>query len=126
VQLVTAPAAAPWIEMFLNVDSAQRLSTPALETLAVIAYRQPVSRASIEAIRGVDCAGVLRSLMQRGLIEEVGRLETVGRPILYGVTEPFMRHFGLESLSDLPPLEAKDEELLDSAGKIGKGVGSRE
>lgn len=115
VQLVSAPEAAAVIERFLNLDPRTRLSAPALETLAVIAYRQPVTRVQIEAVRGVDCAGVLRSLTQRGLIAEVGRQESVGRPILYGVTELFMQHFGLLGLGDLPPLEETDADRLHAA-----------
>jgi segregation and condensation protein B len=115
VQLVTAPAAAPFIETFLNLDNSTRLSSPALETLAVIAYRQPVTRAQIEAVRGVDCSGVLRSLMLRGLVVEVGRMEGIGRPILYGVTELFMQHFGLMEMGELPPLEETDADRLWAA-----------
>jgi segregation and condensation protein B len=115
VQLVTAPAAAAFIETFLNLDTSTRLSGPALETLAVIAYRQPVTRAQIEAVRGVDCAGVLRSLVQRGLVAETGRLETAGRPILYSVTERFMQHFGLVEMNDLPPLEETEADRLWAA-----------
>jgi segregation and condensation protein B len=115
VQLVTAPAAAPFIEMFLNLDNTTRLSGPALETLAVIAYRQPVTRAQIEAVRGVDCAGVLRSLVQRGLVADIGRMETAGRPILYGVTELFMQHFGLMEMAELPPLEETEADQLWAA-----------
>jgi segregation and condensation protein B len=115
VQLVTAPAAAPYIETFLNLDNTTRLSGPALETLAIIAYRQPVTRAQIEAVRGVDCAGVLRSLVQRGLIADVGRAEGMGRPILYGVTELFMQHFGLMEMNELPPLEETEADRLWAA-----------
>lgn len=114
-QLVTAPEAASLVEAFLNLDLSSRLSGPALETLAVIAYRQPVTRAQIEGVRGVDCAGILRSLQQRGLIDEVGRLDTVGRPILYGATELFMQHFGLTALDELPALEQPDADLLWAA-----------
>ncbi len=117
-QLVTAPAAAPFIELFLNLDTSTRLSSPALETLAVIAYRQPVTRAQIEAVRGVDCAGVLRSLVQRGLVVEVGRMEGIGRPILYGVTELFMQHFGLMEMGELPPLAESDADRLWTATVI--------
>lgn len=114
-QLVTAPAAAAIIETFLNLDMTAKLSAPALETLAVVAYRQPVTRAQVEAVRGVDCSGILRSLLQRGLIEEVDRLDAPGRPVLYGVTDLFMQHFGLTSLQELPPLESKETEQLDKA-----------
>jgi segregation and condensation protein B len=119
-QLVTIPAVAALVEEFLNLDLSTRLSTPALETLAVIAYRQPVIRTQIEAVRGVDSAGVLRSLLQRGLIEEIGRLEVAGRPILYGVTDLFMQHFGLTSLAELPPLEASDNDLLQATTRLAE------
>ncbi len=112
-QLVTAPAAAAIIETFLNLDMTTKLSAPALETLAVVAYRQPVTRAQVEAVRGVDCSGILRSLLQRGLVEEVDRLDAPGRPVLYGVTDLFMQHFGLTSLHELPPLETNETEQLD-------------
>lgn len=114
-QLVTSPAAAALIETFLNLDMTAKLSAPALETLAVVAYRQPVTRAQVEAVRGVDCSGILRSLLQRGLIEEVDRLDAPGRPVLYGVTDLFMQHFGLTSLQELPPLETNETEQLDKA-----------
>jgi segregation and condensation protein B len=120
VQLVTAPAAASYIESFLKLETTTRLSGPALETLAVIAYRQPVTRAQIEAIRGVDCATVLRSLTQRGLVAEAGRLETVGRPILYSVTELFMQHFGLVDLGELPPLEEGEADRLRAASVLAE------
>ncbi len=117
-QLVSLPAAGPLIERFLSLDLTTRLSGPALETLAVIAYRQPITRAQIEAVRGVDSAGVLRSLVQRGLIEERGRLETAGRPILYWVTDFFLQHFGLTELSQLPPLAAPELDLLESTTQL--------
>jgi segregation and condensation protein B len=119
-QIVTAPAAAPYIERFLNLDTSSKLSGPALETLAVVAYRQPVTRSQVEAVRGVDCAAVLRSLTQRGLIEEVGRLDVAGRPILYGVTELFMQHFGLTDLGELPPLEQTDADTLWAATALAE------
>jgi len=112
VRLVTRPDAALAIEEFLNLDLSTRLSGAALETLAVIAYRQPVTRAQIEAVRGVECGGVLRTLIQRGLVEEVGRLEGVGRPFLYAITEHFMHHFGITNLSQLPPLEDPEKDML--------------
>ncbi|MCB9159080.1 MAG: SMC-Scp complex subunit ScpB [Caldilineaceae bacterium] len=95
-----------------------RLSGPALETLAVIAYRQPVTRAQVEAVRGVDCSGVLRSLLQRGLIEDAGRLETVGRPILYSVTDLFMQHFGLTGMNELPELKTDEADTLWAATEL--------
>lgn len=113
-QLVTVPAAAPLIESFLTLEASARLSGPALETLAIVAYRQPVTRAQIEAVRGVDCSGLLRSLLQRGLLEEFDRLDVPGRPVRYGVTELFIHHFGLTRLQELPPLERAEDEQLDT------------
>lgn len=104
VQMVTAPEAAPYIERFLDLDLSSKLSAPALETLAVIAYQQPVTRAQIEAVRGVSCDSVLRTLVSKGLIEEMGRLPQAGRPILYGTTFEFLQYFGLRDLAELPPL----------------------
>jgi len=108
VQLVSAPEAAPYVERFLGLGTTGKLSRAALETLAIIAYRQPITRAGIEAIRGVNSDSVLRTLLSWGLIEEVGRLEQAGRPILYGTTFAFLQHFGLQSLDDLPPLEGEE------------------
>jgi segregation and condensation protein B len=106
VQLVSAPEASATIARFLGVQhAAQRLSNAALETLAIIAYKQPVTRAGLEAIRGVDCSGAVRTLLQRGLINEVGRLQTAGRPTLYATTEEFLKQFGIDSLAHLPPIE---------------------
>jgi segregation and condensation protein B len=105
VQLVSAPEAAAAVARFLDVGAPPRPSTAALEVLAIIAYRQPITRAHIEAIRGVDSSGVIRALLARDLIAEVGRLETVGRPILYATTDEFLRQFGMGSLAELPPLE---------------------
>ncbi len=104
VQLVTAPQAGPVVARFLGVQTTTRLSNAALEVLAIIAYRQPLTRAQVEAIRGVDSSGVIRILLARNLISEVGRLETVGRPIVYATTPDFLRQFGLTGLDDLPPL----------------------
>lgn len=110
VQMVSAPEAAPYIQRFLGLEITDRLSPAALETLAIVAYRQPITRAQIESIRGVSSDSVLRTLMRKGLIEEVGRLEQVGRPILYGTTMEFLQHFGLQSLDDLPPLEGSEAD----------------
>jgi segregation and condensation protein B len=92
-----------------------RLSTAALETLAIVAYQQPVTRAEIEGVRGVDCAGVLTTLLSRGLIEAVGRLSAPGNPFQYGTTPDFLLHFGLRSLAELPPLgqiEGRDGRVV--------------
>ena len=105
VQLITTPQAAPYVERFLGLEARTRLSQAALETLAIIAYRQPITRPEIEAIRGVSSDSVLRTLLSVGLIEDVGRAPTVGRPILYGTTFEFLQHFGLSGLDELPPMD---------------------
>lgn len=104
VQLATVAEAGPHIERFLGLDLTSRLSQAALESLALIAYRQPITRAQVEAIRGVNCDGVLRTLLARGLVEPVGRLEQAGRPYLYGTTFQFLQYFGLDGLEQLPSL----------------------
>ncbi|RME32227.1 MAG: SMC-Scp complex subunit ScpB [Thermoflexia bacterium] len=109
VQLATMPEAAPYVERMLGLGERRRLSQAALETLAIIAYRQPISRSEIEAIRGVNCDSVLRTLLAAGLIEETGRASAPGRPILYATTFAFLQHFGLHSPADLPPLEIPEE-----------------
>lgn len=114
VQLTTHPETAPYIEKFLGLDLTSRLSKPALETLSIIAYQQPVTRAQIEQIRGVNCDGVLSTLLSKGLIEEVGRLETAGRPIQYGTTFAFLQHFGLRGLEDMPQLQPVEAAALEA------------
>lgn len=104
VQLTTAPEMAPLIERFLGLEATSQLSRAALEALAVIAYQQPVTRPQVDAIRGVNSDGVLKSLLSKGLVQEVGRGEGPGRPILYSTTPEFLQHFGLSSVSELPPL----------------------
>lgn len=110
VQLVTAPEAAPYVERFLGVDGEHRLSHAALETLAIVAYRQPITRSQVEAIRGVDCERALTTIKARGLVTEVGRAPRPGRPYLLGTTFRFLEHFGLERPEDLPPLPAAEGE----------------
>jgi segregation and condensation protein B len=105
VQLTTAPEAAELVERFLGLEAASRLSRAALETLAVVAYQQPVTRPFIESVRGVSSDAVMKSLLGKSLIQEVGRAEGPGRPILYGTTPDFLQHFGIGSLADLPPLD---------------------
>lgn len=101
-QILTRPEFAPYLERFDTVPRSSRLSGPSLETLAIIAYRQPIDRLEIEYIRGVGAAGVIRTLQDRGMIETVGRAEGIGRPLLYGTTRRFLEHFGFTSLEDLP------------------------
>ena len=102
-QFVTQPEFAPWLKALLGHKTRPpRLSAPALETLAIIAYRQPLTRAEIEQVRGVAVDGVMQTLMERGLVEQTGRAEVVGRPSLYSTTQAFLEYFGLKDLDDLP------------------------
>lgn len=104
-QLTTAPEYAGWIERLLGLEATSHLSRAGLETLAIVAYQQPVTRPQIDQIRGVSSDGVLKGLLSKGLIMETGRAEGVGRPILYGTTAEFLQYFGLNSLEELPRLE---------------------
>jgi segregation and condensation protein B len=122
VQLTTQPECAPYVEKFLGLDLTTRLSKPALETLAIIAYQQPVTRAQIEHVRGVNCDAVLATLLNRGLIEELGRLETAGRPIQYGTTFAFLQHFGLRGLEDMPSLQPEEAVALEALAEQGHAV----
>jgi segregation and condensation protein B len=102
-QFVSQPEFAPWLRALVGVKARPpRLSQPALETLAIIAYRQPLTRAEIEQIRGVSVDGVMQTLVERGLVESVGRAEVIGRPQTYGTTPMFLEYFGLRGLEDLP------------------------
>lgn len=101
-KVVTAPEAAPWVRQLFPENRPARLSPSALETLAIVAYRQPITRADIEAVRGVNVDGVMQTLLERGVIRITGRAELPGRPLLYGTTEFFLEHFGLRSLEELP------------------------
>jgi segregation and condensation protein B len=118
-QLMTRPKFAPWLRPLVPAEQEIRLSPPALETLAVVAYRQPVLRADVEAIRGVACGEILRQLMDRDLLRIVGRSEELGRPLSYGTTKRFLHVFGLSSLEQLPMAAelrrlAADKEQSDS------------
>jgi segregation and condensation protein B len=104
IQLTTSPDMAADIERFLGLETSNRFSRAALETLAIIAYQQPITRPEIDAVRGVSSDGVLKNLLSKGLIQEIGRAERPGRPILYTTTSDFLSHFGLNSLEELPPL----------------------
>ena len=105
VELTTAPEAAKWIERLLGYEISVHLSKAALETLAIIAYKQPTTRPQIDEIRGVNSDGVIRNLLAKGLIYEIGRASTPGRPFLFSTSAEFLQYFGLSSLNDLPPLE---------------------
>lgn len=119
IQLATAPRFASYLRTFLGLDREARLSSAAMETLAIVAYQQPATRAEIEMVRGVDCSGVLATLHARGLIEPISRRPTVGNPIQYGTSADFLKHFGLRSLADLPPIGQIDgvegRRVLESA-----------
>lgn len=108
-QMVSAKKFAPEIRKVMDLRRNTPLSQAALEVLAVVAYNQPVTKAFVEQVRGVDCSGVLGSLTTKGLVEEKGRLELPGRPLLYGTTENFLRCFNLESIENLPPLPESDK-----------------
>lgn len=115
VQLATRPLYAEDVVRLLQPVQKQSLSQAAMETLAVVAYRQPVTRAEVEQIRGVKCDYSLQSLTAKGLIREVGRKETIGRPILFGTTDEFLSRFGIESLESLPPLPEPESEDREEA-----------
>ena len=110
VQLTSSPNHAEVVERFLGLDSSAKLSRAAIEALTIISYRQPVTRPQVDAIRGVNSDGVIRTLLNKGLIEEVGRAEGPGRPVLYATSLEFLQHFGLTSIDELPPFELHMEE----------------
>ena len=114
-QICTRPELSSWLKKFHQIGSRQKLSKPALETLAIIAYRQPIVRSEIEAIRGVGVDYVLKTLLEKSLIRIMGRKKVVGAPLIYGTTEEFLRYFGLASLSELPEVEEL-EVKNESAG----------
>lgn len=104
-QMTSSPLYAPWLRKFLKKAHGEKLSGPSLETLAIVAYKQPVTRQEIEFIRGVNVEGVLKALLEKGLIRIQGRKEIIGRPLLYGTSREFLEYFGLNSLEELPPIE---------------------
>ena len=112
-QLVTSPENAEVVQRFLGISRPPALSRSAMEVLAVVAYRQPVTRPEIEAVRGVSSDRTVQTLLARGLIEELGRRDTVGHPIEYGTTFGFLEYFGLSSLDVLPPLEGDEPQYVD-------------
>jgi segregation and condensation protein B len=117
-QLATDPTFANWVRQLFPVPKPARLSAPALETLAIIAYRQPITRADVEAVRGVNIDGVLQTLMERGLVKIAGRAEIPGRPLLYETTQFFLDHFGLRNLDELPNAEELRRRYLPVAQPV--------
>jgi segregation and condensation protein B len=118
-RITTHPDAAPVVEEYVRSSRHARLTKAALETLAIVTYKQPVTRHQVSSIRGVNSDGVLRALVERGLVAEVGREETPGRPVLYGTTPEFLERLGLPSLSALPPLAPLLGRPADAAGDEG-------
>jgi len=104
-QMVTSPRYAAWIRKLMNTGTSNKLSLPALETLAIIAYNQPIIKAELEQIRGVNSDGVVKSLLDKRLIKIMGRREVPGKPLLYGTTKEFLQYFGLKDLTELPTLK---------------------
>jgi len=121
-QLATHPKYAQWVRQLFPAPKPARLSAPALETLAIIAYRQPITRADVEAVRGVNIDGVLQTLMERGLVKIAGRAEIPGRPLLYETTQLFLDHFGLRNLDELPNVEELRTRHLPTA-RVPTGAG---
>jgi segregation and condensation protein B len=109
IQLTTAPHTSEAIERFLGLEITSHLSQAALEALSIVAYQQPVTRPQVDSIRGVNSDGVMKSLLHKGLIQDIGRADGPGRPILYASTPEFLMHFGLSSLDELPPLDGDVE-----------------
>lgn len=122
-QLATDPAYADWVSKLFPAPKPARLSPPALETLAIIGYRQPITRADIEAVRGVAVEGVLQNLMERGLVKIAGRSELPGRPLLYETTQFFLDHFGLRNLDELPNAEELRRRYLPATAPVSAGKG---
>ena len=120
VQLTTAPELAGQIERFLGLEATTHLSRAALETLAIIAYQQPVTRPQVDAIRGVNSDSMMKSLLNKGLVYESGRTDGPGRPILYSTTPEFLQHFGLNSIGELPPLDLDRVEPEDQHDEMLK------
>jgi segregation and condensation protein B len=121
VRLATRPEVVGWLRRFFDVSGGTKLSMAALETLAIIAYRQPITGPEIQELRGVSAVGVLKTLLERRLVRITGRKEVVGKPFLYGTTKEFLVHFGLNTLKDLPPLEEFEETFGAAGGGAGPG-----
>lgn len=124
-QLASDPAYARWVRQLFPAAKPSRLTPPSLETLAIIAYRQPITRADVEAVRGVAVDGVLQGLMERGLVKIAGRAEVPGRPLLYETTQFFLEHFGLRNLDELPNAEELRTRYLPTAAPGVAGITAR-
>ena len=123
-QLAVHGEFAPWIRQLMREKIAPRLSQASLETLAILAFKQPITKAEVEHIRGVSVDGVLRQLMEKGLIRISGRSDAPGRPLLYGTTRNFLKHFGLKTLSDLPRIRELEELLREEEQRVAEGKDS--
>nr|MDP9121913.1 SMC-Scp complex subunit ScpB [Acidobacteriota bacterium] len=123
VRLATRPEMVGWLRRFFDVPGGNKLSMAALETLAIVAYRQPITAPEIQELRSVNSAGVLKNLLEKRLVRIAGRKEVVGKPFLYATTREFLVHFGLNSLRDLPPLEEFEETFGSGAGAAGGDAG---
>lgn len=115
-QLATRQEHAPWVRKFKSVKVSSKLSRPALETLAIVAYKQPITRTEVEAIRGVNIGGIMRNLMERRLVKIVGKKDVPGKPMMYGTTPEFLQYFGMKDLSSLPTL--KEFQELETAEEV--------
>ncbi len=115
-QFATRPELAPWVKKLKKIKQSARLTTPSLETLAIVAYKQPIVKAEIEDIRGVDSAGVLKGLLDKRFVKIIGRKDVPGRPILYATTREFLQYFGLKDLSDLPTLKEFNDLIIQQEG----------
>ena len=126
-QMVTNPACAPWVKKLLSTSVPKKLTQSSLETLAIIAYKQPIIKAEIEAIRGVNSDGVVKTLLERRLVKMLGRKEVPGRPLMYGTTNEFLQYFGLKDLSELPTLkEFQEIEVPETPETVLEEQGTRE
>jgi len=123
-QMVTNPACSQWVKQLLSTSVPKKLSQSALETLAIIAYKQPIIKAEIEAIRGVNSDGVVKTLLERHLVKILGRKEVPGRPLMYGTTPEFLQYFGLSNLSELPTLkEFSEVDIPEPPETLPEGEG---
>jgi segregation and condensation protein B len=117
--MVTNPACAPWVKKLLSTAAPKRLTQSSIETLSIVAYKQPIIKAEIEAIRGVNSDGVVKTLLERRLVKILGRKEAPGRPLMYGTTKEFLQYFGLKDLSGLPTLKEFNETDIPEAPEAG-------